>query len=57
MLRLGGNPIIEKAMDLYNNDVGRGEYIRLLSKNLTGHYYNTGILASLINLKNNGGLR
>ena len=52
-----GNPSLEKQMDLFNNQKGRDTYTVLVSKNLTGHYYNVGLLISLIELMNNGGLK
>ena len=52
-----GNPPDEKDMDLFNNQKGRDTYTQLKNQNLTGHFYKTGLLISLINLMNSGGLK
>lgn len=52
-----GNPNVEKLMDLHNNQKGREIYSQLGNQDLTGHFFRTGLLISLINSMESGGLK
>lgn len=51
------NPELEKAMDLFNNEVGRQAYLELQSSGLSDHFVKVGLIHKLLEKCENGELR
>jgi len=54
---LNPSPLLEIQMDLFNNQVGRDQYLHLKGLGLEGHFFKEGLLNSLLQKIQNGDLR